>query len=120
MVAIFFASVVRDDIIYCYAAACNSQDSCVGNNVRQTARALARKARHAGNSTGNGYQFRYLNRAEKVLHKVLYKYHPKRPKTPFYAPESTIVSNNMRKAEAFRNRQVSGSIPVVGSIFSIT
>jgi hypothetical protein len=54
-----------------------------------------------------------------VLHKVLHKYHPKHPKTPFYAPESTILINNMRKAEPFRNRQVTGSIPVVGSIFSI-
>ena len=51
-----------------------------------------------------------------MLHKVLHKYHPKHPKTPFYAPESTILINNMRKAEPFRNRQVTGSIPVVGSI----
>jgi hypothetical protein len=51
---------------------------------------------------------------------VLHIYPPERPTTSFYAPESPIIINNMRKAEAFRNRQVTGSIPVVGSITSIT
>jgi hypothetical protein len=56
-----------------------------------------------------------LSWTEQVLHKVLHIYPPERPTTSFYAPESPTVINNMRKAEAFRNRQVTGSIPVVGS-----
>jgi hypothetical protein len=58
-----------------------------------------------------------LSWTEQVLHKVLHIYPPERPKTSFYAPESPTVINNIRKAEPFRNRQVTGSIPVVGSIF---
>jgi hypothetical protein len=56
-----------------------------------------------------------LSWTEQVLHKVLHIYPPERPTTSFYAPKSPTVINNMRKAEAFRNRQVTGSIPVVGS-----
>jgi hypothetical protein len=57
-----------------------------------------------------------VHKTEQVLHKVLHIYPPERPKTSFYAPESPIIINNMRKTEPFRNRQVTGSIPVVGSI----
>src|SRR5271165_7099271 len=44
---------------------------------------------------------------------------PERPKTPWNAPEPPIFNNNIHKAESFRNRQVIGSSPIVGSIFSI-
>jgi len=40
---------------------------------------------------------------------------PERPKTPWNAPEPPIFHNNIHKAESFRNRQVIGSSPIVGS-----
>ena len=43
---------------------------------------------------------------------------PERPKTPRNAPEPPIFHNNIHKAESFRNRQVIGSSPIVGSINS--
>jgi hypothetical protein len=55
----------------------------------------------------------------QVLHEVLHIYPPERPTTSFYAPESPAVINNMRKAEAFRNRQVISSILIVGSMNSL-
>ena len=41
--------------------------------------------------------------------------HPERPKTTRNAPEPPIFHNNIHKAESFRNRQVIGSSPIVGS-----
>src|SRR5271157_6260471 len=43
---------------------------------------------------------------------------PERPQTSWYAPEP-IFNNNIRQAGSIRNRQVIGSSPIVGSIFSI-
>ena len=40
---------------------------------------------------------------------------PERPKTTRNAPEPPIFHNNIHKAESFRNRQVIGSSPIVGS-----
>src|ERR1700730_3114539 len=40
--------------------------------------------------------------------------HPKTPKNACVPP---TLHNNIRKTESFRNRQVSGSSPLVGSIF---
>src|SRR5271157_926722 len=42
---------------------------------------------------------------------------PERPQTSWYAPEP-IFNNNIRQAGSIRNRQVIGSSPIVGSIFS--
>jgi len=50
-----------------------------------------------------------------VLHKLLHKTIPERPKTPRNTPEPPIFHNNIHKAESFRNRQVIGSSPIVGS-----
>ena len=41
---------------------------------------------------------------------------PERPKTTRNAPKPPIFHNNIHKAESFRNRQVIGSSPIVGSI----
>jgi hypothetical protein len=40
---------------------------------------------------------------------------PEHPKTPLKPLQSPIFTNNIRKVEPFRNRQVIGSSPIVGS-----
>src|ERR1019366_9349553 len=44
---------------------------------------------------------------------------PERPGTPINPLHSPIFHNNIHKAGSIRNRQVIGSSPIVGSIFSI-
>src|SRR6266853_5224008 len=54
-----------------------------------------------------------------LLYQVLYKWLTECSKTPQNALLSSPSHNNMRKTGSVRNRQVSGSSPLVGSILSI-
>ena len=49
---------------------------------------------------------------------VLYKRSPECSKTPQNALLQPLSHNNIRKTESIRNRQVSGSSPLVGSIIT--
>jgi len=54
----------------------------------------------------------------KLLHKLLHTRFPERPKMHQNGSGSLTVHNNIRKVGSFRNRQVIGSSPIVGSMFS--
>jgi hypothetical protein len=56
--------------------------------------------------------------SERLLHELLHNRFPERPKTHQNHFEAPILHNNVRKTESFRNRQVSGSSPLVGSILT--
>jgi len=55
-----------------------------------------------------------------LLHKLLHNCFPKHSETHQNHFKSPILHNNIRKVGSFRNRQVIGSIPILGSILSIT
>ena len=64
---------------------------------------------------------RYLDYPRSMLlHELLHNSFPERPETHQYRSQRPIFHNNIRKVGSFRNRQVSGSSPLVGSILSIT
>jgi hypothetical protein len=53
-----------------------------------------------------------------LLHELLHIRYSQRPVTHRNGVEAPILHNNIRKVGSFRNRQVSGSTPLVGSILS--
>jgi hypothetical protein len=57
---------------------------------------------------------RLLHSAD-LLHDLLHNRFPERPETLQNHSEPPISHNNIRKVGSFRNRQVSGSSPLVGS-----
>jgi hypothetical protein len=61
-----------------------------------------------------------LKSAGHAAVQVLYKRSPECSKTPQNALLQTLSHNNIRKTGSIRNRQVSGSSPLVGSILSST
>ncbi len=62
---------------------------------------------------------RLLHTAD-LLHELLHNRSPERPKTHQNHSEPLMFHNNIRKVGSFRNRQVSGSSPLVGSILFST
>jgi hypothetical protein len=56
----------------------------------------------------------------KLLHELLHDCFPERPETHKNHFEAPLLHNDIRKVGSFRNRQVSGSSPLVGSILSNT
>jgi hypothetical protein len=57
-----------------------------------------------------------INRDLKVAVQLLYKWLQKRPETPRKYFLRSISHNNVHKTWSFRNQQVNGSSPFVGSI----
>jgi|SRR5579864_424122 len=55
----------------------------------------------------------------KTLHELLHNCSPERPETHQNHFQSAILHNNIRKVGSFRNRQVIGSSPIVGSIICL-
>jgi hypothetical protein len=56
----------------------------------------------------------------KLLHELLHNCFPERPETHKNHFEAPILHNNIRKVGSFRNRQVSGSSPLAGSILNLS
>ena len=52
-----------------------------------------------------------------LLHELLHNRFPEHPETHKNHFEAPILHNNIRKVGSFRNRQVSGSSPLVGSTY---
>ena len=55
----------------------------------------------------------------EVLHNLLHNCSPERPETPQNDCQLSIIHNNIRRTESFRNRQVASSTLAVGSIFNL-